>query len=140
METNERNTVIYSMGDCIAAPLGFGSEMVYNAVAEGNSAARLHEGTFGLPEPFFGSLFEREWIDETFALSCPADNTRYTPFEKIAIIATGIQNLQADNTLTDTAIYTLNGVKVGRMQGAGVYIVKETYADNSVKTRKVLWK
>jgi pectin methylesterase-like acyl-CoA thioesterase len=60
--------------------------------------------------------------------------------EKIAIIATGIQNLQADNTLTDTAIYTLNGVKVGRMQGAGIYIVKETYADNSVKTRKVLWK
>ncbi len=60
--------------------------------------------------------------------------------EKIAIIATGIQDLQADNTLTDTAIYTLNGVKVGRMQGAGIYIVKETYADNSVKTRKVLWK
>ncbi len=87
METNERNTVIYSMGDCIAAPLGFGSENVFRAVAEGNSVARLHEGTFGLPEPFFGSLFERDWIDETFALSCPADNTRYTPFEKIAIIA-----------------------------------------------------
>jgi len=26
------------------------------------------------------------------------------------------------------------------MQGAGVYIVRETYADNSVKTRKVLWR
>ena len=60
--------------------------------------------------------------------------------EKIAIIATGIQDLTFDETLKDTTIYTLNGVKVSRMQGAGIYIVKETYADNSVKTRKVLWK
>jgi DUF4097 and DUF4098 domain-containing protein YvlB len=60
--------------------------------------------------------------------------------EKIAIIATGIQDLTFDETLKDTTIYTLNGVKVSRMQGAGVYIVRETYADNSVKTRKVLWR
>ncbi len=79
--------MIYNLADCIVSPLAFGSDECFEALCQGRSVARLHNGAFGLREPFFGSLFERQWIDETFALTCPADNTRYTHFEKIAIIA-----------------------------------------------------
>ena len=79
--------MIYNLADCIVSPLALGSDKCFEALCQGRSAARLHNAAFGLPEPFFGSLFEREWIDDTFTLSCPSDNTRYTHFEKIAIIA-----------------------------------------------------
>ncbi len=57
--------------------------------------------------------------------------------EKIPVIATGIVDIQVDNSLRDTAIYTLNGVKVGRMQGAGIYIVRQHFSDGSVQTKKI---
>ena len=85
METNERNTVIYALANSIATPLAFGSEELYKALCEGRSVAQLHENAFGLPEPFFGSLFNRQWIDDTFASRC-RNEIRYTPFEKIALL------------------------------------------------------
>ena len=88
---------------------------------------------FGIPDSVFDCVGIEFYADDFFTAvrSNDADGT---------YAAVGIQDLTFDETLKDTTIYTLNGVKVSRMQGAGVYIVRETYADNSVKTRKVLWR
>ena len=50
--------MIYCIGHNIISPLGFTSEANYEAVVNGHSALRLHEGTFDLPEPFVVSGIE----------------------------------------------------------------------------------
>ncbi|MCQ2144186.1 MAG: 3-oxoacyl-ACP synthase [Bacteroidales bacterium] len=50
------------IADNIVSPLGFSSEANYAAVKAGESAIRRHDGTFGVPQPFAASLFERELV------------------------------------------------------------------------------
>lgn len=50
------------IADNIVSPLGFSSEANYAAVKAGQSAIRRHEGTFGVPQPFAASLFERDAV------------------------------------------------------------------------------
>ncbi|MBQ0044869.1 MAG: 3-oxoacyl-ACP synthase [Bacteroidales bacterium] len=55
-----RRTVRIS--DNIVSPLGFSSEANYAAVKAGRSEIRRHEGTFGVPQPFAASLFDRDVV------------------------------------------------------------------------------
>ena len=64
------------MSDGVVTPLGVGAAANLQAVLRGDSALQLHEGTFGVTEPFVASLF--------------ADRTPipgYTFFETLAIRA-----------------------------------------------------
>jgi len=53
-------------GHNIYTGLGFGSRAVYDRVRAGSSGLALREGTFGVPEPFVASLFDRSAIRERF--------------------------------------------------------------------------
>lgn len=61
-------------GDSIMSPIGRGSEANFLAVLGGTSALGLREGVFGLPEPFFASLFDDDALrSETLLVECAAD-------------------------------------------------------------------
>ena len=53
--------------------------------------------------------------------------------------AAGIVNLQPAGEVVRTEIYSLNGTRVGNA-GRGISIVRQTYADGSVVTKKVILK
>lgn len=62
------------IGDSIISPLGRGTEENFRAVLGGKSALSRHDGTFGLPEPFFASLFAEDASrDEKMLAECVAD-------------------------------------------------------------------
>ena len=50
-----RKVTVISEG--VLTPLGAGVQENLQAVLEGKSSLRLHEGTFGAAEPFYASLF-----------------------------------------------------------------------------------
>ena len=54
--------MITKIADNIISPLGTTSEENFKAVLAGESMLKKQEGTFGLPEPFCASLFDRERI------------------------------------------------------------------------------
>lgn len=54
--------MITKIADNIISPLGCTSEENFNAVLAGESMLKRQEGTFGLPEPFCASLFDRKAI------------------------------------------------------------------------------
>lgn len=54
--------MILKIADCIISPLGYGTEANFRAVIAGESRLRLHEDVFGLPEPFCGSLLDRDEV------------------------------------------------------------------------------
>lgn len=58
--------MIYVAGRSITTPLGRGISENFDAILEGKSKISLHEGTFGLPEPFYGSLLDRAEIEKDF--------------------------------------------------------------------------
>lgn len=92
----------------IISPLGVSSLENFRRVAAGDSMLTLHKDKFGLPEPFCGSLLDREAIcrlfEDTFSdldsqpqadqESVPSD---LTIFEKLAI-------LSAHTAISDAAI------------------------------------
>lgn len=92
----------YKIGDNIISPLGQTSKDVYEAIKRGDSKAKLHDCIFGLPEPFFGSLLERELIESLF-LSLYSGKIRYTYFEKIAILSAfyALEKLGIDSSRPD---------------------------------------
>lgn len=73
--------MIVSRGDYILSPLGEGTLANYEAVLRGESRLQRHQGMFGLPEHFTGSVFDRSFLEEITA----ARNGVYTPFESICI-------------------------------------------------------
>lgn len=113
MESIKRNRTIGKIADCIVSPLALGSDENYTKVLQGQSVAKLHENAFGLPEPFFGSLFDRVWIDDTFDKICRnPKNVRYTRFEKIAIVSAQLAVNEADIDATkDDVIFVLSTTK-----------------------------
>lgn len=54
--------MITKIADNIISPLGSTSEANFNAVLAGETMLKRQEGTFGLPEPFCASLFDRQVI------------------------------------------------------------------------------
>jgi 3-oxoacyl-[acyl-carrier-protein] synthase-1 len=58
--------MIVKVSDNIITPLGLTTGDNLEAILEGRSELRLHEGAFGLPEPFCGSLLDRDAVEEAF--------------------------------------------------------------------------
>lgn len=73
--------MIVSRGDYILSPLGEGTLANYEAVLRGESRLQRHQGIFGLPEHFTGSVFDRSFLEDMTA----ARNGQYTPFESLCI-------------------------------------------------------
>lgn len=84
--------MIVRVADNIISPLGMTSEENYAAVKAGRSMLGLHEGKWGLPDPFVASLMDRDQVEHAFdGLAC---NAEYTFFEKMIILSASkaIQN------------------------------------------------
>lgn len=78
--------MITKIADNIISPLGSTSEENFNAVLAGETMLKRQEGTFGLPEPFCASLFDRKDIrvllDEELGLV-----EDLTFFEKLCVLS-----------------------------------------------------
>lgn len=72
-------------GHNIYTGLGFGSDYVYARVRAGGSGLALREGTFGIPDPFVASLFDRAEIDCRFGDRKGAG--AMTPLEKAMVLS-----------------------------------------------------
>lgn len=88
--------MIYSIGDSIISPLAWGSANNFEAVRRGESRLQYYEQLFGLPEPCFVSIFNKEEVDDHFAQLPTHTQERYTKVEKIAIMAAADALAQAN--------------------------------------------
>lgn len=61
--------MISILGHNIYTGIGFGSEKVYGELLAGRTGLALREGLFGLMDPFFSSLFDRQEIERRFSAS-----------------------------------------------------------------------
>lgn len=78
--------MIFQVSDNIITPLGMNTEEVYTSLKRGETKAVLHRDCFGLTEPFYGSLLEREQVEAFFGgLENKRRNFEFTFFEKLAI-------------------------------------------------------
>lgn len=95
----EMETMIKVSAENVITPLGFSSEETLNNILSGCSALRLHNNDFDLPEPFFGSLLNRELIQDEFEKRS-VEGSDLTMFEKLALLSA----LKAlDNTSIDVS-------------------------------------
>lgn len=78
--------MIYKISDNIISPLGYSSEENYENMKKGITKGAFHQGTFHLPEPFYGSLLNWDEVESQFA-QLPSNGVRYTRFEKLAILS-----------------------------------------------------
>ena len=67
---------VICIGSHILSPLGDGVSENFSAVLEGESALKLHEGTFGVPEPFVASLLDRPRTDGPLFNALIVDSAR----------------------------------------------------------------
>lgn len=93
--------MIYCIGHNIISPLGFTSEANYEAVVNGHSALRLHEGTFDLPEPFFGSVIDDDSLENAIAPYLKNNIIPLTKIEKMLILSVIKANDNANIDLCD---------------------------------------
>ena len=150
MERNE-NIKVRVIADDVVSPLGVGSEENLEAVlaisggespcggyalpgdeaAEGgeewSGSVHLHKGTFGLPEPFVASLFDRLKMEEVFSREgIPSEAEGYSFLERIsvlsasrAIAASGIDPSSPDTVFvlssTKGNIWTTIGSSAGKI-------------------------
>ena len=56
----KNNHCIYQETHCIVSPLGIGSLDNFEAIAAGDSHLRLYPNHWGIPEPFFASIFDED--------------------------------------------------------------------------------
>ena len=112
METTERNHIIYAIGEGVVSPLGFTASTVYEAVRNGERAGRAHEGTFGLPEPFFASLLDEARLKNAFSALWDYGCDGYTKLEMAAILAAN-QAIEEANIAPDrdNVIFILSTTK-----------------------------
>lgn len=75
---------IYQKSHYIISPLGKGSLRNYNTISMGESHLQSYSGYWGIPEPFFASLFDENDIDLHRSSS---QGQAYRRFESIAITA-----------------------------------------------------
>ena len=64
MEKTMGSDMIVKIADNIVSPLGITTDENYNAVLAGQTMLEVHKETFGLPEPFCGSLFNRDELNK----------------------------------------------------------------------------
>ncbi|MCM1396348.1 MAG: beta-ketoacyl synthase [Candidatus Amulumruptor caecigallinarius] len=97
--------MIRVIGDNILSPLGLDSAANLLSILAGESCLRLHEHTFGLPEPFCASLLDREEIERiALAETLPAADTTF--FEHLCILSASRAAAAAgiDPSASDTLI------------------------------------
>lgn len=80
------SAMISKIADNIISPLGFTTEENFEKVLSGNSDLCLRENAFGLPEPFCGSLLNRDLVSERFDAEC-GNGCQYSFFEKLCILS-----------------------------------------------------
>lgn len=106
------SAVITVAADNIISPLGMTSEANLQAVLDGRTELKLHEDVFGLPEPFFGSLLDRDRISMLFERHAITSD-KYTFFEKLCILsatqAIAEARLEAENEDVIFVISTTKG-------------------------------
>ncbi|MDE5870176.1 MAG: beta-ketoacyl synthase [Muribaculaceae bacterium] len=73
-------------GENIITPLGSTSEETLHEILEGKTALCLHKNIFGLPEPFYASLLNREKIDRDFEEKFGPQES-LTFFERLAVLS-----------------------------------------------------
>lgn len=78
--------MITKIADNIISPLGYDTDANFKAILSGKTRLCKHDNSFGLPEPFCGSLLNRDEIEKT-ANSEMADSENYTFFEKLCILS-----------------------------------------------------
>lgn len=112
METTERNHIIYAIGEGVVSPLGFTASTVYEAIRNGERAGRAHDGTFGLPEPFFASLLDEARLKNAFSALWDYGCDGYTKLEMAAILAAN-QAIEEANIAPDrdNVIFILSTTK-----------------------------
>lgn len=89
--------MIIRVADNIISPIGLTSEENLNGVLAGKTRLRLHEGLYGLPEAFVGSVIDREIVDRLFADKHPEKaDTDLTFFEKLCIVSASSALEQTD--------------------------------------------
>lgn len=81
--------MIRKLADNIISPLGSDTESNFRAVMAGESRLTRHEGVFGLPEPFCGSLLDREAVDALAVSELgPADGSTF--FERLCLLSASL--------------------------------------------------
>lgn len=78
--------MIIKIADNITSPLGMDTAANYEAVLAGRSTLKLHEGKWGVPEPFMASLFENGAIADSF-IAIGGDPNQYCRFEQLCILS-----------------------------------------------------
>lgn len=77
----------YCIAHNITSPLGSTSQANFQAVRTGSSALRRHQHR-GLPEAFWGALFEENEVEERFSAAFPdAAPDAFTRFEQLALMS-----------------------------------------------------
>lgn len=89
MEGKVGGIMITKIADNIISPLGTTSEENFKAVLAGVSMLKKQEGTFGIPEPFCASLFDREQIVSLLDKEVGVD-TDLTFFERLCVLSAKI--------------------------------------------------
>ena len=58
--------MIVKIADNITSPLGFNSEENFRNIKFGNTKLAQHEGIWNIPEPFVGSLFDNDELNDSY--------------------------------------------------------------------------
>lgn len=77
---------IVKLSDNILSPLGLTTEANFDAVIAGRTELTEHTGLLGLPEPFVGSVFDREAIGELFAAESGSPSA-WSLFERLCLLS-----------------------------------------------------
>ena len=97
----ERQQIVIEAGGMVT-PLGTGIEVNYRATLNGTTRLCRHGQTFGMPEPFVASLFNRDAVRKAFSSipGCPLEPAA-TFFEQLVILAVhdALQHLPAGRTI-----------------------------------------
>lgn len=102
--------MITAIADNIISPLGDTTAENFCAVMSGQTMLRIHEGVFGLPESFCGSLLDRAKIDRDFEREC-SDAGAFTFFERLCILSASRAIAQRINPADPGVIFVLSTTK-----------------------------
>lgn len=80
------SVIITKIADNIISPLGVTSDENFEAILSNETGLKKQEGTFGVPEPFFASLFDRKEMSGLFEKEV-GSNCDLTFFEKLCILS-----------------------------------------------------
>lgn len=77
---------IEKIADNIVSPLGLSTSENFNSILEGKSMLTAHQEEFGLPQPFVGSIFNREFMNMEFNKKIIGSD-KFTFFENLCILS-----------------------------------------------------